>query len=308
MADELSQILHSGKPKASLSPERLEMMGKEAASLLTEKGVPLNRSIVKLASEHSDINSEQVKRVVEFANTSAYLTYHDRNKVASAESSYPQFDLADADHIMAELNNKSEAKVIRIDSSYGRSPEKQKVSNAKTEEALEALFMGKTAKVLDFSRDTVVEHIMTTKENLVSLKESLESSAEQLDMASKQASADYYQSVKNHLLEGGSFVDVMRGAQESGDSGAKIASVVTPTVTQLLLDKVAKQEQLYAELKDLEKVAHRIVDIEHPFVAGYSAISHLHDELEKVSAALVEVDASLARVHQAIREEFLANQ
>jgi hypothetical protein len=310
MADELSRILQSDQPRASLSPEKLEMMGKEAASLLTEKSVPLNRSIAKLASGHADINAEQVKRIVEFANTSAYLTFHDRNKTASAESSYPQFDLADAGTIMASLNKTSEAKVIRIDSNYGRAPEKQKVSNDKTEAALAELFLGKekSAKVLDFSTDTVVDHIMSTKENLVSLKESLEGSASKLDMTSKQASEDYYGAIKDHLLEGGSFVDVIRGAHESGESGTKVASVMQPFIARLLMDKVAAPAKLHAQLNELEKVAHRVVDADHPFVAGYAAVSRLDAELDKVAMALEEVDASLVRINQAIREEFLATR
>lgn len=310
MADDLSNLLHSDQRRASLTPERLEMMGKEAANLLVEKGVPLNRSIVKLASEHADINAEQVKRIVEFANTSAYVSFHDKNKTASAESSYPQFDLADTGKVLADLHNAHEAKVIQIDTSYGRAPEKQKISSPRTEAALEELFLGKDkkAQVLDFSTDTVVEHIMTTKENLVALKESLEHSAEQLDMTLKQASADYYDSVKTHLLDGGSFADVLRGAHESGQRGTKVAEVVRPFLSQLLIEKVASPNALRSQMADLVKVAHRVVDPEHPFVAGYAAICKLQEEIEKVATALTEVDASLARVNQAIREEFLAGE
>src|SRR5258708_3946623 len=95
MSDALTDYISAGSEKAVISAESLELMGKRAASFLFDHGIPLNEGIRKIASEYKDINHEQIKRVVEFANISAYLTQHDKNKTAGAESSYPQFELAD---------------------------------------------------------------------------------------------------------------------------------------------------------------------------------------------------------------------
>ena len=308
MADDLSRFLTSSAGRhASLSSEKLELMGKEAAALLVEKGVPLNDTISKLAGAHSDINAEQVKRVVEFANTAAYLSFHDKNKMAGEESSYPQFDLADSNRILGTLSNTGKTShMTTADTAYGRAPEKQKISTPKLEAALEALFVGneKTAS-LDFSPATVTEHIMETKDNLISLKENLEHSGEQLDMLRKQAEAEYYDAVKRHLLDGGSFADVARGASEVFDDLDLMKEAMVPFVSKLLQEKVAKPEDLFQQMKGLDKVAHRLVHEDHPFVAGLGAVVSLNEEITKVATALTSVDASLARVRTAIREEFL---
>src|SRR5690606_28421677 len=105
MADDLSTFLLSSSGGFSLTPERLESMGKEAAVNLIERGIPLETSVVKFASENTDMNAEQVKRVVEFANTSAYLAFHEKNKVAGSDSSYPQFKLADPQSVMQKISS-----------------------------------------------------------------------------------------------------------------------------------------------------------------------------------------------------------
>jgi len=312
MADDLSRFLTSGGGRhASLTPERLELMGKEAATLLVEKGVPLNESISKLAGAEADINAEQVKRVVEFANTAAYLAMHDKNKMAGEESSYPQFELADTNRILGDLSDGSRpTQITQTDLSYGRAPEKRKISSPKLEAALEELFLGPAGTEkrasLDFTPETVTDHIMTTKQNLVSMRSHLESSGEQLDLLRKEADAEYYDAVKRHLLDGGSFVDVVRGAAEVFDDYDLMKEAMVPYVARLFKEKVAQPEALFHQLQSLEKVAHREVHKDHPFVAGLGAIVALDEEITKVASALGEVDASLARVKTAIREEFLA--
>lgn len=307
MADDLSRFLSSGGRHASLSPERLELMGKEAAMLLVDRGVPLNETIVKLSMMCPDINSEQVKRVIEFANTAVYLSLHEKNKTAGAEASYPQFTLADPKKVLEAISHSSKpAKLSSVDLSYGRAPEKQKISSPKLEAELEKLFVGTEKKAsLDFSPETVTEHILDTKDHLLSLKANLEHSGEQLDLLRKEAEAEYYDDVKRHLLEGGSFADVARGASEVFDDFDLMKEAMVPFVARLFKEKVAEPEALFHQLRSLDKVAHRVVDMEHPFVAGLGAVVALDAEIAKIATALEDVDASLARVKAAIREEFL---
>lgn len=310
MADELSSFLTSSRPRARLSPERLELMGKEAATLLIDKGIPLNESITKLAGEYPDVNAEQVKRIVEFANQSAYLALHDKNKTAGAEASYPQFELADANRVLGDLSDGARpTRVTDTDIAYSRLPEKPKISTAKLEAEFEEMFVGdKRAQVLDFSTDTVVDHIMSTKEHLVALRQSLESSAEQLDLMSKDAHAELYDMTKRHILEGGSLADIIKVAHSSGVPSDQAAVVLQPVVVNLLKEKVASPEDLKQQVSDYVKIAHREIDESHPLVTTFRASADLNSEIVKVAIALTEVDASLERVNKAIKEEFFADR
>jgi hypothetical protein len=312
MSDELSRYLSTGSTHASLSAERLESMGKEAANMLLDKKVPLNTSIPKLAAAVDDINGEQVKRICEFANTAVYLAQHDRNKTAGSESSYPQFELADPNRVIQDLSSGSKpTRISQVDLDYGRQHEKAKLSSKRPEleDALQALFIPdqeKTASVLDFSRETGVHELMTAKGNLVSMKEHLESAAENYDLLQKQAAAEYYHEVKTHLLTGESFSDVLMAANSSGLEGEKIAAVLAPVIEQLLREKVASDAVLSRGVTDLEKVAHRIVNEEHPLVRLVGAVAHFDEELSKCAEALASVDSQLVEVRSTIKETFLA--
>ena len=310
MPDDLSNYLSSGKGRVALSPERMEMMGKEAAQLLIDKGMPLEKSIVKLASDVPDINDEQVKRIIEFANTAAYLSYHEKNKTASANASYPQFALADPQRVLAELHG-SKSKESQIDPSYSQSPERRPLSTPKREAALEELFLGankeriKTAG-LPFSYESGASALLDAKENLVALKEHLEHAGEEFDLLRKEAEAEYYDTVKRHLLDGGSFADVMRAAIEVQDDKEKVGHVLLPVIQKLMMERVATADELRGQNEQFSKVAHRVVDEEHPLVKNFGAVLSFTEEVEKAATALENVDSCLADVKKAIKEEFFA--
>jgi len=310
MADDLSKYLLSGTGGFALTPEKLELMGKEAASLLIEKNVPLTDGVVKIASQHPDMNAEQVRRVVEFANTAAYLSFHDKNKTAGSEHSYPQFVLADPQAVLKKLSNAQSQEGQVADVTYLASPSRSSISTPERERALEELFLGtgsqaKTAAV-DFTPESAAEVIVNAKHDLIDLRDNLASSGERFEILLKTAEADYYDSMKRHLMDGGSFVDVLRGANETGLPSQKIASILGPFIKRLIDEKVASVDEITLQSRGLSKVAHRVVDPTHPFVAGFSALHNLLDETEKVASALEDVDMQLDRVKQAIREEFLA--
>lgn len=311
MADDLSQFLRSGAGRAALTPEKLELMGKEAAALLIEKNVPLLDGVVKVASQHPDMNAEQVRRVVEFANTEAYLSFHQKNKTAGSESSYPQFKLADPELVLAKLGAASRpATETETDVAFQALPAQQRASNAAREAALEALFLGenreraKTAAA-HITNDSAAHNILSAKSDLQDLKATLEHSGERIQLLRKQAEADYYDSMKRHVLDGGSMVDVLRAAAETGLEGEKIASVLTPFFSKLQEEKVCSKGAFSKEAMALGETIHREVDTEHPFVAGFAAVVSLVDEEEKVAGALEDVNAQLAKVQRAIKEEFL---
>lgn len=310
MADDLSQFLRSGAGRAALSPEKLELMGKQAAALLIEKNVPLLDGVVKIAAQHPDMNAEQVRRVVEFANTAAYLSFHEKNKTAGAEASYPQFKLADPELVLAKLGAATRVESeTASDVSFQELPAQQSRSNAAREAALEELFLGKNREREKTSAmhsvESISSTIMDTKADLTALKESLEHSGERIQLLRKQAEADYYDSVKRHMLDGGTFTDVLRGAMEAGLGKDKTAEMLVPFLAQLYKEKVAEPKKTYQQVLDLTKVAHREVDASHPFVAGFSALATLVEEENKVASALEDIGAQLAAVQKTIKEEFI---
>lgn len=308
MSDALSNYLMNGSRHASLSAESLELMGKQAANRFLNEGIPLNESISKLAAAHADVNGEQVRRIAEFANNAVYLAKHDQNKIAGAESSYPQFELADPFRIVQDLSDGARPTVSTpVDIEYSKLPERKAKTASARDTVIEQVFGVDPEKAgPDYSKDTVVENVLGTKSNLVSLKENLEHHAENFSMSLKEAQAEYYDLVKRHLLDGNSFSDVVIAAQSTGADKMKIAKAFRPVIERLLIEKVANHIQLRSMTEQLEKVAHRVVNDQHPLVSTFCSVLALEGELEKVAESLSQVDTELNRMKGFIKEKFLA--
>lgn len=305
MTTELSRHLLGGQSThSSVSPEALEQMGKEASVMYITKGLSLNEGIAKLAAQHSDFNAEQVKRVAEFANTATYLAIHDKNKTAGASSSYPQFELADPARIIQDLSDGARPVVsTRTDLDYSKLPESStKVSSAYADSVIDELFKTASGEDLSYSPESVINDVMAYKYTVESSLSLLKNSAEEFDLMHKSASAEYYDSVKKHLLEGGSFSDVMIAARATGASQEKIAEASKDTVSRLLKEKVASADFLRHGVAGIEKVAHRVINEQHPLVSSFAAMVFAREEMNKLAFALEDTEAQLERLNDFIKE------
>lgn len=304
--DDLHSYLVNEHQRATISPESLEMMGKEAANLLLNEGVSLNESIAKLAGTHSDINHEHVKRICEFANNSVYLAKHDQNKTAGASSSYPRFVLADPNRVVQDLSDGARPTVFTpTDTDYGRQPlKKEKMSSAMADAYLAQLFSVETEEPFqEFSKESGVEDVMGAKSSLIALRDNLSNTGEQFDLLQKEASEAYYASVKHHLLDGGGFEDVMNASHHTGADGPEIAAVLQPVVVRLLKEKVSSVAALKQGMAQMTKVAHRVINPEHPFVSTLATVISFDREIEKIATGLQEVEEQLAVVNSFIQEQ-----
>jgi hypothetical protein len=308
MTDELTQYLVGDRKHAKISPEMLEMMGKQAANMYLSDRIALNEGVAKLAGAFPDINAEQIKRVCEFANTAVYLGIHDKDKTASADSSYPQFDLADAGRVVQDLSDGARpTRVSQVDADYGRQPAKmQKVASATSDALLADLFQVGKSEELPFTKAAAIEDIAYTKDDLKGMKGHLEDSASKLAAAYADSTEEFYGLAKQHILDGGSFADVIRAAQVESVPYEKVASALHPFVVRLLKEKVASADELKADVAGLEKVAHRVINEQHPMVTSFRAILSLDHEIQKVASGLDDVNVQITRVDAFLRENLHA--
>lgn len=311
MSEKLSSMDLQNVKHADLSPEMMELMGKQAANLFIEKGVALNETIVKLASAHEDINQEQLKRICEFANTSAYLAKHDQNKTAGAKVSYPEFELADPNRVIQDMSDGAKPTILtKVDTDYGKLPEKkQKVSSARSDALLEELFQVKEAQAradLDFSKDTAINQVMGAKEELVALRETLTASNERLDLMQKEAEAEFYETAKRHCLDEGSFADVIKAAQATGASDVQVKDVLRPVIVGFTKEKVSSVRDMADDVKSLTKISHRIINPDHPMVKAAGAVIDCEQQRTTISKGLEQVETQLEKVNSFIKEKLSA--
>jgi hypothetical protein len=311
MSDSLGQALLSpGGRYAQLSPETLEQLGKKAANLYLDKGVALNESIAKLAGAYEDISAEQIKRIVGFANTATYLGLHEKNKTAGAAHSYPQFRLADANAVLGDLSDGARPTVLtKTDVDYGKQPEKKtKISSAESDRLFDEALGIRHEKIASTTAEGVADRLLILKKDLVGLKDHLSHAADVLHIKCAEAREEYYTEVKRHLLEGNSFADVVAAARSTGAPAQKVASNLQPIIGRLLKEKVATARELRESAKGIDKIAHRIVNEQHPLVVSFGAIVGFSDEIDKLAVALDDVDVQITRVKDTIREAFIARK
>lgn len=316
MSDPLSNYLMEGTRHATLSAETLELMGKQAANRLLNDGIPMNETISKLAAEHRDISGEQVRRICEFANQATYLAKHDQSKTAGAASSYPQFDLADASRIIQDMSDGARPTVTtKTDLEYAKLPSKAKTASAQRISAAEALrenvvemVFGKVdpKKELHFGKETIAHQLITTKDDLNALKAELEEQQAVHAMQLKEAQAAYYHNVKQHILDGGDFSEIVMAAQTAESDQVKIAETLRPIIERLLVEKIASPSVLRSMTERLEKIAHRIVNQQHPLVSEFRDLVSFGAEVEKLGMALESVQEQFDRVDGFIRETYFA--
>ncbi len=304
--DEFSNYLLSGKNHAKLSPESLELMGKQAANMFLDEGIALNDGIAKLAGEYNDVSAEQIKRVVEFANTAVYLAKHDQSKTAGADHSYPQFELADAGRIIQDLSDGARPTVVtKTDVDYSRQAKKEKVSSPQTEEALADLFKVASSEK-DFSRESIVHQVMSAKESLIGLKDNIQDRYNTNESFFKQATAEFYDQVKRHILDGGSFGEAYAALKSS--IGDQVHSYMEPIVKGLIQEKVASVDELKKQFASAEKIAHRVVNPDHPLLHSFSAMAMAGEELQKLSYALTQVESELEAVQGFIKQAYFTKE
>lgn len=123
MLDELEKFLLS-ETERSVDPERLTMIGKQAASEFLSKGTPLNDTVRSLSKEAS-LNEEQTKRVIEQANVSTFVHMFKGDYNQNIE-----FPLADYAEISADQSSEETSKVSHYvePSSYRYVPGQEYVS------------------------------------------------------------------------------------------------------------------------------------------------------------------------------------
>ena len=301
--DKLAEYLTGDRSQPSVAPEVLELLGKQAAAAYLDHGVSPNKTIVKLASEGNQFTADHIKRICELANQSIYLGIHDKNKVASAGSSYPQFPLADPGEVVQQLTISAQPVIEgTVDSSYGTLPKEKKASIS--DEQLAELF-GQPTQVT-YTTESLDTDMTALKDSMKGLKDHMTVLADQHDFVLKTASDQYFDEVKNHMLTGGSLADVLNAAVNTGLSDEQIATAITPLVGRLLTEKVASAGALNLQIEGLEKVAHRQVNPNHPFVTLVAEIADASDTIELCSTKIAEANAALAQIDEHIKETIRA--
>lgn len=305
MNDLPSQTALQQRHARNISGEELEVMGKKAAAQYTCGSCStLNEAVVETV-KHAGYSPEQVRRVIEFANVSAYLEQF--NKLGS-DHKYVDFQggPASPSEVLKDLNDGGGGTVFdRGDADYHQPPMHKSASETY---AANRACMGleKTASVLPNRAEEAFTALWATedkpepyadpwrdiadmREKLADTRDSLVSELNSLEVDYEDATAQLYHQVKQASLEGVPLGHVVQAWQDTCPEAGYVKEAFALIAPKLVEEGVLTNDGIGASLT---KTASRFsaVNPEHPLLGTFV---HYCDALTKMAAmygAILEVE------------------
>jgi hypothetical protein len=287
-----------------VNPEELEMMGKRAAALYQNSGTDLTEAVIEIVKE-ARLAPEQVKRVCEFANTTAYL--NEFEKGGEVRNVTFEGGPADPGRALRDLNDGSNPMLSYEENSDYSTPTGSYKTAGRDMSKLASAF-GVAESDLEKTAEATREHYSLHAnpiEDVYDLKVALEAVRE--DALSKLASSgviyrdvadDFCGAATQEVLNGTSLGDVARACASFTRDGdlAKLAMV-----------ELGKHLELYMSREErgrsLAKVASAgvIPDPKHPVVERFVAFTKVADGHRRLQMSVDVVNEELQKVNQKLR-------
>lgn len=308
-----SQTLLQQAKARPVSGEELEVFGKHASSLyLRGDCSTLNEAVVETV-KRAGLSPEQVKRVVEFANTSAYLSEFQKE---GSPHKYIEFHggPANPSEVLKDLNDGGGGTVFdRGMGDYRQAPEDMKKSaHVLFERNLSALGLEKSA-----SEDAVAHAFQAEDRELpyaepwhdaVAMRDKLAAAADALtaELNTSEVSfwamtEDLYHQVKQAALNDTSLGEVVQAWAEvvPGPNYVKLAFArIGP---RLVEEGVFSYDALGASLEKTAG-ATAMVNTDHPLIRNFAAFCLQLDKLAHVRRARDETALELERLNWFIKK------
>lgn len=303
MSDLPQTLLLQQSHAQPMSGEELELLGKRAAALYAQGSCPLTQAVVETV-KHAGLGPEQVRRVAEFANVSAYL---DEFKKMGSDHRYVQFQggPADVPTILRDLNDGGGGTVFdRGLADYSRPPP-EKVAEARTFTGDDGL--DKTAS-LDFNpTETAFEQMWQTEgqplpyadplKDAYDLYTKLADARQQvgyemsvLEGAFRELGDFLFSRVKQASLEGIPLGHVVQAWSSITDNPDLVKSAFLVLTPRLLDDQVFGSRDSIAESLQKTAGAGAFVDPSHELVGSFREFCQTLNKLAESRALRAELD------------------
>lgn len=284
------------------SGEYLEVLGKKAAA---RWGAGEHKTLTEAVTEtvkQAQLSPEQVKRVIEFANTSAYLEQFGKEGSTHRVVDFPGGP-ADPSEILKDLNDGGGGTVFdRGTGDYDAPPSAHKISSAKAEEELFQM-LAKSASAegpAQLPFENPHGEVIELKDKLAGAADHLQSQISGLEVMYADLGDRVYHQVKQAALSGISLGEVVQAWQTVAPSEDHIKVAFTLITPRLLREGVFHGvEQMTASVD--KTAGARAVNPEHPLVVEFGEFCEALSKLAELRGARTEIRAHLANLQNYIK-------
>lgn len=280
------------------SGEYLEVLGKRAAARWSAGDHKTLNDAVTETVKQAQLSPEQVKRVVEFANTSAYLDEFRKEGAPHRVVDFPGGP-ADPSAVLQDLNDGGGGSVYdRGTGDYDAPPAEHKTSSSKEEEELLALF-GKEASA-ELPYENPHGEVIDLKDKLAGAAEHLRSQIGGLEVLYADLADRVYQQVKQAALGGVSLGEVVQAWETVSPSADHIKVAFTLITPRLLRDGVFHGVEEMTSSVDKTASA-RMVNPEHLLVVEFGDFCDALSKLAELREARSEINEHLNQLNNYVK-------
>ena len=267
------------------SGEYLEVLGKKAAARWSSgEHKTLTESVTATVKE-AQLSPEQVKRVVEFANTSAYLGEF-KKEGAHKVVDFPGGP-ADMAEILQDLNDGGGGSTYdRGTSDYNAPPGGSTTKTASADDGILSEAFGAAPADLPFENPH--GEVIELRDKVAGALDHLQTQVSGLEVAYAELGARLYNQVKQAALSGVSLGDVMQAWETVAPSPDHIKVAFTLITPQLLRGEVFHSvEEMTASV---DKVASaKMVNMQNPLVTEFDEFCEVLSKLAELREARTEL-------------------
>ena len=265
MKDPFEFLLRDNTNLARVAPERLELMGKQAASMYLTEGISLNDAIVKLAADDGDLENEHIRRIVEFANNAVF-----KKKFDVLEDKNVHFPLADPAAIIRDLKDGgSPAHMGSPVDDYDYPPDSNSEETVKS--AVETMGPGNMVKEAsvpyqELRHANPLDDVYDLYLRLESARDTMQARYSGIASITKEASSEFYHEVKKEVItiDGVGF-DGIAAALIKVASYEEVTSALSAVAARLMGEGQASKEKLAQANNQIGQ----IINPEHPIVSSF---------------------------------------
>lgn len=271
MSDFPPQVFLQQRHAHPISGEQLEVMGKRAASRWCGGEDTNLTSAVTNTIKNADValSPEQVRRVVEFANTDAYLREFRKegspHKIIDFGSDGP----ANPADVLRDLNDGGGKTVMDSGlGDYRRPPEDKYAAHDDADSVLEDAFMGKAASA-GYPEENPLGEVIELREKIASMCNQVSSEMSSLEVAYLDLSSKLYGLVKQAALGGQSLGEIIQAWSTVSEEPDFVKAAFDQFTPRLFSEGVFRTlDEMGGSI--IKTAGARLVNQDHPLVSCYN--------------------------------------
>jgi hypothetical protein len=307
MSEPLPLGLAQQEKARAIDPDQLEKFGKQAADMYSGAGTPLTEAVVEVVKT-ACLAPEQVKRVCEFANTTAYLAAFEKS--GNVRNVTFEGGPANPARVLQDLNDGSSPTLLTESSDYKKaSPDfrhagEMDVLAQAFQHQAEQLSKTASAQPQHQQHANPLDDLLDTKLSLEGVRDELVSMKTGAQLVFDDISTDFAKTAEQAMMDGTcGLAEVLYACGAVSQHQAHVKQAAAH-----LEDYLGKHghsaEEIGRSLRGvpIEKRAHagRIPNPQHPLVVKFAAFTKAAQAVRVVDLAISDVQEQIKLTNKAI--------